>query len=170
VHEIPGGRRIRVQFASFLYVLRHAQEFDVILCQAVLRGAFSGTLAGALTDTPVITYMGVSPVEYFRGRRARRQVGPMKAWAGEAVIRFLMTVNGKLAKNVYALMTPCGRLEAMSEQFLRIVQNLGQARAQALRSHVYAVLGWSLKKALSDWAAAPQDVSRALPNLAGEEA
>jgi glycosyltransferase involved in cell wall biosynthesis len=96
VDRIPGGR-LRFQFSSFLYLLRHAREYDVILCQEVLRGAFSGTLAGALTNTPVITYMGISPVEYFRCRRERGQIGPLKAWIGETFIRFLMTVNGRLA-------------------------------------------------------------------------
>ena len=96
IAEIP-GRRLRFQWESFLYCLRHAREFDVILCQEVLRGALSGTLAGALTGTPVVTYMGISPVEYFRCRRERRQIGAIRAWIGEAVIRFLMTVNGALA-------------------------------------------------------------------------
>src|SRR5438552_16400253 len=44
VVEIPGGR-LRFQFSSLLYLLRHAREFDVILCQEVLRGAFNRTLA-----------------------------------------------------------------------------------------------------------------------------
>jgi glycosyltransferase involved in cell wall biosynthesis len=91
------GRRLRFQFESFLYCLRHAREFDVILCQEVLRGALSGTLAGALTGTPTVTYMGISPIEYFRCRRERRQIGAIQAWIGESVIRFLMTVSGALA-------------------------------------------------------------------------
>src|SRR3974390_849500 len=53
VDLIP-GHRLRFQLASFLYLLRHAREFDLILCQEVLRGAFNGTLAGVLTNTPAI--------------------------------------------------------------------------------------------------------------------
>lgn len=96
VDEIPGGR-LRFQFSSLLYLLRNARRFDVILCQEFLRGAFNGTLAGALTNTPAITYMGISPVEYFRCRRDRGQIGVLRAWLGESVIRFLMTFNGMFA-------------------------------------------------------------------------
>jgi glycosyltransferase involved in cell wall biosynthesis len=95
VDELAGGR-ILFQFSSLLHVLRRARDFDIILCQEVLRGALSGTLAGALTNTPVITYMGISPLEYFRCRRERGQIGPWKAWAGETFIRFLMSSNGAL--------------------------------------------------------------------------
>ena len=96
IDELPGGR-ILFQLSSLLHVLRRARDFDIVLCQEVLRGALSGTLAGALTNTPVINYMGISPVEYFRCRRERGQIGPLKAWAGESFIRFLMRCNGSLA-------------------------------------------------------------------------
>ena len=96
VDEIGGGR-LRFQVASLLYLLRRARDFDVILCQEVLRGALNGTLVGALTNTPAITYMGITPIEYFRCRRERRQIGPLKAWLGETAIRFLLTANGILA-------------------------------------------------------------------------
>lgn len=102
VKELPGGR-LWFQVSSLIYLLRHAHEFDVILCQEVLRGAFNGTLAGALTNTPTITYMGVAPVEYFRCRRQRGQIGPLTAWIGEAVIRFLMTFNGRFATRCLAM-------------------------------------------------------------------
>jgi glycosyltransferase involved in cell wall biosynthesis len=102
VEEIPGGR-LRFQLASLLYLLKHARDFDVVLCQEVLRGAFNGTLVGKMTNTPVITYMGVAPVEYYRCRRERQQIGALRAWGGEAVIRFLMTVNGKLATRCLAM-------------------------------------------------------------------
>jgi glycosyltransferase involved in cell wall biosynthesis len=102
VDMIP-GRRLRFQLASFRYLLRHAREFDVILCQEFLRGALNGTLVGALANVPAITYMGIAPVEYFRCRRERRQIGPLKAWIGEGVIRFLMTVNGMLATRCLAM-------------------------------------------------------------------
>jgi glycosyltransferase involved in cell wall biosynthesis len=96
VDQIP-GRRLQFQAASLRYLLRRAKEFDLILCQEVLRGAFNGTLAGLLTNTPVFTYMGISPLEYFRCRRERRQIGPIRAWLGETVIRCFMTFNGKCA-------------------------------------------------------------------------
>jgi glycosyltransferase involved in cell wall biosynthesis len=102
VDEIPGGR-LRFQVSSLFYLLRHAREFDLILCQEFLRGAFNGTVVGALTNTPVIAYMGISPLEYFRCRLERRQIGPLKAWLGESVIRFLMTVNGRLATRCLAM-------------------------------------------------------------------
>ena len=91
------------QFASLFYLLSHSREFDVILSQEVLRGSFNGTLVGWLTNTPVITYMGVSPVEYFRCRRERNQIGILQAWIGEAAIRFLMTFNGRLATKCLAM-------------------------------------------------------------------
>ncbi len=96
VEEIPGGR-LKFQFLSFLYLLRRARDFDVLLCQEVLRGAFSGVLAGLITKTPVVTYMGISPLEYFRCRRERRQIGPFKAFLGEAVIRFFLAFNGRFS-------------------------------------------------------------------------
>jgi glycosyltransferase involved in cell wall biosynthesis len=98
-----GGGRFRFQAASFFYLLRRAGEFDLILCQEVLRGALNGTIVGALKKIPVITYMGVSPVEYFRCRRERRQIGPIKALVGESVIRLLMSANGKLAAKCLAM-------------------------------------------------------------------
>jgi hypothetical protein len=47
--------------------------------------------------------MAVAPVEYFRCRRERGQIGPVVAWTVEAVIRLLMTVNGRLATRAIAL-------------------------------------------------------------------
>lgn len=102
VDQIPGGR-LSYQMASLRYLLHHAREYDVILCQEVLRAAFSGTLAGLVTGTPVITYMGIAPVEYFRCRRERRQIGLLRAWAGETVIRSLMTFNGFAATKCLAM-------------------------------------------------------------------
>jgi glycosyltransferase involved in cell wall biosynthesis len=102
VDEIPGGR-IAFQFRSFLYLLRRARDFDVIVAQEVLRGAFNATLAGWLRGVPVVTYMGIAPVEYFRCRRERRLIGPVKAWVGETVIRFLMSFNGRFAARCLAM-------------------------------------------------------------------
>jgi len=102
VDEIPGGR-VRFQFASFAYLLRRARDFDLMLCQEVLRGSLSGTLIGALKRVPTITYMNVAPVEYFRCRFERKQCGWLKTMIGETVIRALMTINGKLASRCVAL-------------------------------------------------------------------
>jgi glycosyltransferase involved in cell wall biosynthesis len=102
VVEIPGNR-LHYQISSFLYLLRHAREYDIILSQEVLRGSLSATIVGALRRIPVITFMCIAPVEYFRCRRERKQVGWWKAIAGEATIRSLMWVNGKLATRCVAL-------------------------------------------------------------------
>jgi len=102
VHEIPGGR-LAFQAWSFAYLWRVARGFDVILSQEVLRGSLNATVVGALRGVPVVTYMGIAPVEYFRCRRERKRIGVFAAWAGEAVIRVLMTVNGRLAARCLAM-------------------------------------------------------------------
>jgi glycosyltransferase involved in cell wall biosynthesis len=96
VDEIPGGR-VAFQSRSLKYLWQRARQFDVILSQEVLRGSFNANLAGLLRGVPVVTYMGIAPVEYFRCRRERGRIGLVKALAGEGAIRFLMTVNGRLA-------------------------------------------------------------------------
>ena len=93
---MPGGRA-GYQLRSLSYLWSHAAWFDVILAQEMLRGAFNATLVGAARGVPVVTYMGISPIEYFRCRRERGQIGPLAAWAGETVIRTLMRVSGALA-------------------------------------------------------------------------
>ncbi|MGE0450084.1 MAG: glycosyltransferase [Vicinamibacterales bacterium] len=102
VHAIP-GHRLTFQPRSFVWLWNHAREFDVIVSQEVLRGSLNATLVGRMLGVPVITYMGVAPVEYFRCRRERRQIGPVSAWAGEAIIRTLMTINGRLATRCLAM-------------------------------------------------------------------
>ncbi len=102
VDEIPGGR-LGFQARSLRYLWNEAPNHDVILAQEVLRGAANANLVGVIRRVPVITYMGIAPVEYFRCRRERRQIGLFKAWAGEAVIRLLMTFNGMLAKQCLAM-------------------------------------------------------------------
>jgi glycosyltransferase involved in cell wall biosynthesis len=67
----------------------------VVLSQEMVRGSMNATVAGKLTGVPVVTYLGVAPVEYFRCRRERRQIGWIKAKAGEAFIRFAMAVSGR---------------------------------------------------------------------------
>jgi glycosyltransferase involved in cell wall biosynthesis len=102
VHEIPGGR-LAFQVRSLAHLWRVARQFNVILSQEVLRGSFNATIIGALRGVPVVTYMGIAPIEYFRCRRERGRIGPLAAWAGEAAIRLLMTVNGRLAARCLAM-------------------------------------------------------------------
>lgn len=102
VDEIPGGR-LGFQARSLGYLWRRARDFDEILAQEVLRGAFNANVVGWCRGVPVVTYMGIAPVEYFRCRRERKLIGPVKAWLGETVIRTLMTVNGKLAARCLAM-------------------------------------------------------------------
>lgn len=102
VDEIPGGR-VGFQARSLQYLWRRASDFDVILSQEVLRGSLNANIIGALRRVPVVTYMGIAPVEYFRCRRERGQINLAGAAAGEFVIRALMTVNGKLASRCLAM-------------------------------------------------------------------
>ena len=102
VHEIAGGRAA-FQLRSLAYLWRAMRAFDVVLGQEMLRGSLNATVVGALRGVPVVTTMALPPVEYFRCRRERGQIGAMGARAGEAVIRTLMTVNGRLATRCLAL-------------------------------------------------------------------
>lgn len=102
VHEIAGGRPA-FQWRSFVWLWRHAREFDVILSQEMLRGSLNATIVGALRGVPVLTTLHLPPVEYFQCRRERGQIGPSTAWAIEVVIRMLMTVNGRLVHRCLAL-------------------------------------------------------------------
>jgi len=102
VHEIPGSR-LEFQARSLAYLWRVAKDFDVILSQEVLRGSLNATLIGAIRGVPVVTFMAIAPVEYFRCRRERGQIGAVSAWAGEFVVRTLMAINGRLATTCLAL-------------------------------------------------------------------
>ena len=102
VHEIPGGR-LAFQARSLPYLWRAAPEFDVILSQEALRGSLNANVIGALRGVPVVTYTGISPIEYFRCRRERRQIGPVTAWLGEGLIRTLLAINGRLATRCLAM-------------------------------------------------------------------
>jgi glycosyltransferase involved in cell wall biosynthesis len=90
------GKRPAFQLRSFLYLLRNMRKYDVVLSQEMVRGSMNATIAGRLTGVPVVTYLGVAPVEYFRCRRERGQISWIKAKAGEAFIRFAMAVSGRL--------------------------------------------------------------------------
>lgn len=102
VHEIP-GRRLAYQVRSLKWLWDHAADFDVIVSQELLRASLNATLVGWIREVPVITYMGIAPVEYFRCRRERRQIGAAATWLGESAIRTLMTVNGRLTTRCLAM-------------------------------------------------------------------
>jgi glycosyltransferase involved in cell wall biosynthesis len=102
VHEIAGGRAA-FQLRSLTYLWRAVPAFDVVLAQEMLRGSLNATVIGTLRGVPVVTTMALPPVEYFRCRRERGRIGVVGAWVGEAVIRTLMTVNGRLASRCLAL-------------------------------------------------------------------
>jgi glycosyltransferase involved in cell wall biosynthesis len=102
VRTIEGGR-LAFQWRSLLWLWREAASFDLVLAQEMLRGGVNATVAGALRGVPVVTYMGISPIEYFRCRRERRQIGAVAAAAGEAAIRLMMTISGRLASTVLVM-------------------------------------------------------------------
>ncbi|QOV90626.1 glycosyltransferase family 4 protein [Humisphaera borealis] len=95
VVEIAGGR-VEFQVRSFIQLLSRISAFDVVLAQEVTRGALNANLAGRLLGVPVVNYMGIAPVEYFACRRERRQISLAKHLLGNAVIRTLLHVNGRL--------------------------------------------------------------------------
>jgi glycosyltransferase involved in cell wall biosynthesis len=102
VIEIGGGRA-GFQLRSLRWLWRNARAFDLILAQEVLRGALNANLAGSLRGVPVVTYMGIAPLEYFRCRRERRQIGRLKSAIGELAIRTLMSINGRLTTRCLAM-------------------------------------------------------------------
>jgi glycosyltransferase involved in cell wall biosynthesis len=102
VDMVKGGR-LRYQAASLGYLLRSVKQFDVILSQEILRGSFNSCLVGRLYNKPVITFMNIPPVEYFRCRRERKQCGWLRAKSGEAVIQFLVWTTAKLANRCVAV-------------------------------------------------------------------
>lgn len=98
-----GGRRLAFQMKSFLYLVQNIRKYDVVLSQGMVRGSLNSTVAGKLTGVPVVTYLGISPVEYWRCRRERKQMGVVKSILGEAFIRFSMTVSGGLGTTGLAM-------------------------------------------------------------------
>jgi glycosyltransferase involved in cell wall biosynthesis len=102
IHEIAGSR-LDYQRRSLRWLWRHVRQFDVVLSQELLRGSLNATLVGRLRGVPVITYMAIAPLEYFRCRRERRQIGAVTLWLGEGIIRTLMFVNGRLSTRCLAL-------------------------------------------------------------------
>ena len=101
--DLLRGGRLRYQAACFRYLLNRAREFDVILSQEILRGSFNSCVVGRIYNKPVVTYMNIPPVEYFRCRRERNQCSWLRAQVGEAVIRFLIWTSAKLASRCVAV-------------------------------------------------------------------
>lgn len=102
VVPIP-GRRLAFQLLSLAALWRRAADFDVILAQEAMRGALNANLVGKLKHVPVVTYVGISPLEYFRCRRERGQLGPLGSALGEAVIHALLRINGRMATRCLAM-------------------------------------------------------------------
>ncbi len=102
IHQFS-GRRPAYQLKSFFYLLRNMRQYDVVLSQGMVRGSLNSAIAGRLLAVPVVTYLGIAPVEYWRCRRERGQIGWIKAAAGEAFIRFCMNVSGRLATTALAM-------------------------------------------------------------------
>lgn len=102
VIPISGGRA-GFQVRSMNYLVRHAHKYDVILAQEVTRGALNANLIGWLVGVPVLNTLAMPPVEYFRCRRDRGTIGWFAYRAGDAAIRGLMALNGRLASGWLAL-------------------------------------------------------------------
>lgn len=102
VVEIEGGRAA-FQLRSLRWSLRHVRRFDLILAQELTRGALNANLAGKLCGVPVFAYLCTSPIEYFRCRRERGQIGLLKTMLGALSIRLLMRLNARLASSTIAL-------------------------------------------------------------------
>ncbi|HEY6360877.1 MAG TPA: glycosyltransferase [Vicinamibacterales bacterium] len=98
-----GGGRLRFQIESMCELWRQVGGCDLILSQEVLRGSLNANIIGQLRRKPVVTYMGVSPLEYFRCRRERNLIEPLTALLGGTLIRMLATVNGRLATRCLAM-------------------------------------------------------------------
>lgn len=99
VDAIRGGR-LAFQWRSVLYLLSTLRSFDVVLSQEMGRGSLNATAVGKALGVPVVLYLGTSPVEYFRCRRLRGQVGPLRAWASETFLAAAMNVTGALSSAV----------------------------------------------------------------------
>jgi hypothetical protein len=73
--DVIHGRRPAFQVKSFAYLLRNIRKYDVVLSQEMVRGSLNATVVGRLMHVPVVTYLGVAPVEYYRCRRERGESG-----------------------------------------------------------------------------------------------
>ncbi|MEO8217658.1 MAG: glycosyltransferase family 4 protein [Acidobacteriota bacterium] len=102
VIRIRGGRAA-FQVRSLATLLRIAGKFDVILSQEMLRGSLNANVAGRLRHVPVVTYMAMPPLQYFRCRTVHGPLGRLRSIMGELVIGALMTINGRLSSRSLAL-------------------------------------------------------------------
>ena len=93
IDTIEGGR-LAFQVRSMRYLLARLRSFDVVLSQEMGRGSLNAAAMGKALSVPVVLYLGTSPVEYFRCRRVRGQVGVLRAWASEAFLGAAMRVTG----------------------------------------------------------------------------
>lgn len=99
VDAIKGGR-LAFQWRSVLYLISKVRSFDVVLSQEMGRGSLNATAVAKARGVPVVLYLGTSPVEYFRCRRLRGQVGPLRAWASETFLAGAMRITGALSSAV----------------------------------------------------------------------
>jgi glycosyltransferase involved in cell wall biosynthesis len=99
IDTIEGGR-LAFQSRSLVYLLKNMRRFDVVLSQEMGRGSLNATIVGKALGVPVVTYLGTSPVEYFRCRLQRGQINSIEAIAGEAFLRVAMSVSGRLGTAV----------------------------------------------------------------------
>jgi len=99
VDAIKGGR-LAFQWRSLLYLYSKLRSFDVVLSQEMGRGSLNATALGKVMGIPVVLYLGTSPVEYFRCRRLRGQVGAVRAWASETFLATAMKATGMLSSAV----------------------------------------------------------------------
>lgn len=97
------GNRFTFQAICTAYLWRNARNFEAILSQELLRGSLSASIVGVLQGVPVAAYMCLAPLDYFRCRRERREIGLIRWLTGTAVIGTLMTVNGRLVSRCIAL-------------------------------------------------------------------
>ncbi|MBV9769061.1 MAG: glycosyltransferase family 4 protein [Bryobacterales bacterium] len=102
VDELAGGR-LQYQAACFNYLRRNARKFDVILSQELLRGSLDACLIGWLYKKPVVIYITLPHLEYFRCRRLRGQQSWIQAKLGETVMRTLIWTTSKLATRCVAI-------------------------------------------------------------------
>ena len=94
---------MRYQGSCFRYLWRRAGEFDIIVSQELLRGSLNACLIGCLFKKPVVIYITLPHLEYFRCRRLRGQQSWLQATVGEAVMRGLIWTTSKLATRCVAI-------------------------------------------------------------------
>lgn len=99
--EVDGGRLL-YQIRSFFTLLKASKKHDLILSQESLRGSLNSSLVKILTNRPVITYNGIPPLEYFRCRYTRGQIGLIKWLFGATLIKTLLTINGLIIRKALA--------------------------------------------------------------------